>query len=280
RLGVTSFAFSTKVTPEVLADTWEKFDLNVIQGVPAFTIPLLNAAHKINPKIKFEKFIFAGQALSQRDSEWLKNDLGVKTISSIIGANDGGQIAFQCKFLSGAEHHVVDDFNYIEVVGADGERVPDGSAGDVLITSLHKYAFPLIRYAIGDRAKFIDKKCECGRTNRIIEYLGRSDSIISVGFLNLDYKDIQKSLIDFSPSVVQVVIDQSDEGLDQILLRIETPDKLDPEVVRKAVLKNLPVISDRIKEQKLGSFRTEVYQPGELPRDSRSAKVKAFLDLR
>jgi phenylacetate-CoA ligase len=41
--------------------------------------------------------------------------------------------------------------NYVEVVDSAGNRVPDGTAGEILVTSLSNYAMPLIRYRIGDR---------------------------------------------------------------------------------------------------------------------------------
>lgn len=44
--------------------------------------------------------------------------------------------------------------NYLEIVDPDGNRVPDGVEGDILVTSLTNYAMPLIRYKINDRGVF------------------------------------------------------------------------------------------------------------------------------
>jgi len=41
--------------------------------------------------------------------------------------------------------------NYIEIVDSDGNPVPDGTEGEILVTSLTNHAMPLIRYRIGDR---------------------------------------------------------------------------------------------------------------------------------
>lgn len=41
--------------------------------------------------------------------------------------------------------------NYLEIVDSGGNRVPDGTAGDILVTSLTNFAMPLIRYRIEDR---------------------------------------------------------------------------------------------------------------------------------
>jgi len=44
--------------------------------------------------------------------------------------------------------------NYIEIVDPEGNRVPDGIEGEILVTSLTNYAMPLIRYKNGDRGAF------------------------------------------------------------------------------------------------------------------------------
>lgn len=40
--------------------------------------------------------------------------------------------------------------NYVEIVDGEGHRVPDGTQGEILVTSLTNYAMPLVRYRIGD----------------------------------------------------------------------------------------------------------------------------------
>jgi phenylacetate-CoA ligase len=41
--------------------------------------------------------------------------------------------------------------NYVEVVDEQGNPLPDGTEGEILVTSLTNFAMPLIRYRIGDR---------------------------------------------------------------------------------------------------------------------------------
>ncbi len=41
--------------------------------------------------------------------------------------------------------------NYVEIVDSEGNRVPDGTDGEILVTSLTNFAMPLVRYKIGDR---------------------------------------------------------------------------------------------------------------------------------
>jgi phenylacetate-CoA ligase len=41
--------------------------------------------------------------------------------------------------------------NYVEIVDSEGNRVPDGTEGEILVTSLTNFAMPFVRYRIGDR---------------------------------------------------------------------------------------------------------------------------------
>jgi phenylacetate-CoA ligase len=45
--------------------------------------------------------------------------------------------------------------NFIEIVDEDGEPVPAGVEGDILVTCLTNYAMPLLRYRIGDRGALL-----------------------------------------------------------------------------------------------------------------------------
>ncbi|UCE40564.1 MAG: phenylacetate--CoA ligase family protein [Candidatus Aminicenantes bacterium] len=66
--------------------------------------------------------------------------------------------------------------HYVEIVDDEGNRVPDGSPGDILVTSLINYAMPLIRYKIEDQGILSPGKS--GQDNQpgqvFMEVLGRS----------------------------------------------------------------------------------------------------------
>jgi len=47
--------------------------------------------------------------------------------------------------------------NCVEVVDGEGNRVPDGNAGEILVTCLTNYAMPFIRYRIGDLGVWADQ---------------------------------------------------------------------------------------------------------------------------
>jgi len=71
-----------------------------------------------------------------------------------------GNTACECDRHDGL--HITAETSLVEVV-QDGRRVSDGAEGEILVTDLTNYAFPMIRYAIEDFGKLIDRSCECGR---------------------------------------------------------------------------------------------------------------------
>jgi phenylacetate-CoA ligase len=73
-----------------------------------------------------------------------------------------GLVAHEC--VEAGSLHVPAEGIIVEIVRADGSPSAAGETGDVLITSLHNTATPLIRYRIGDRAvAAADTPCACGR---------------------------------------------------------------------------------------------------------------------
>ena len=72
--------------------------------------------------------------------------------------------------------HVDEDTVILEVDNPD----KDGT-GDLLVTNLFSYDLPLIRYRLGDRIKFSDSFCSCGRKTRVIEkIMGRDIDCIDL----------------------------------------------------------------------------------------------------
>jgi phenylacetate-CoA ligase len=59
-----------------------------------------------------------------------------------------------------------------EIVRPDGTPAAPGEMGEVVLTGLVNYAMPLIRYRVGDTARFAAGPCSCGRGMPVIEEIG------------------------------------------------------------------------------------------------------------
>ena len=85
---------------------------------------------------------------------------GCKIVSE-YGAAESGLIAFECP--NGNMHTNVEDV----IVEVDDE-------GEIIVTNLASYSFPVIRYKLGDTITLSDEPCSCGRAHPVIkEVVGR-----------------------------------------------------------------------------------------------------------
>jgi phenylacetate-CoA ligase len=78
-----------------------------------------------------------------------------------------GVIAVQCPETP--HYHLAAENVVVELLDDEGNDVPVGERGRVVITGLQNYAMPFIRYAIGDVAIASDRICPCGRSLPVIQ---------------------------------------------------------------------------------------------------------------
>ncbi|MFC1596085.1 phenylacetate--CoA ligase family protein [Candidatus Margulisiibacteriota bacterium] len=85
------------------------------------------------------------------------------------GSRETGNMAFSCNGRK--DLHITMLSHYLEVVDDQGRVLPDGTEGNLLVTSLANTAMPVIRYAIGDRATMSrNTRCpHCGWEGDILE---------------------------------------------------------------------------------------------------------------
>ena len=81
-------------------------------------------------------------------------------VANGYGGRDAGFVAHECPH--GGMHVTAEDI-VVEVIGKDGGAVPDGEAGEIVVTHLATSDFPFIRYRTGDIAAFDTSPCACGR---------------------------------------------------------------------------------------------------------------------
>ncbi len=92
------------------------------------------------------------------------------------GGRDAGFIAHECP--AGARHITAEDI-IVEIVDQNGNVLPVGQAGDVVVTQLFTHDFPFIRYKNGDVAALSSEKCSCGRGLPLIkEVQGRTNDFL------------------------------------------------------------------------------------------------------
>lgn len=89
---------------------------------------------------------------------------------------EAGNIAMQCPV---AEHcHVPAESVLVEVIDEHGQPCGPGEVGRVVVTALHNFAMPLLRYELGDHAE-VGGPCECGRGLPVLKrIMGRTRNML------------------------------------------------------------------------------------------------------
>ncbi|MEW5943847.1 MAG: AMP-binding protein [Pseudomonadota bacterium] len=97
-------------------------------------------------------------------------------VANGYGGRDAGFIAHQCP--AGGMHITAEDI-IVEIVDAQGNPLPVGDAGEIVVTHLATKDFPFIRYRTGDVGVLDDKPCPCGRGLPLLkEIQGRTTDFV------------------------------------------------------------------------------------------------------
>ncbi|MBD0742393.1 phenylacetate--CoA ligase family protein [Streptomyces sp. CBMA152] len=258
------------------------FEANVVLGMPALLLPVLRNAKAACPDLRIEKVLYGGSPMMESDKQWLRDELGTRIVASVLAANDGAQLGYQCSEMSGTRHHVCDDYNLLEVVDEQGRPLPDGEFGELLVTSMQKFEGPLIRYRIGDVGRIYEHSCGCGLTGRVLDYLGRSDGLIKARSQTMLYADVVAELAPFGVSQVQIEV-ASHDRVESVVIRTESSRPLDPEALRAHLESTFELLGTRQEfesDEVLFRFVVECHGEGELPRHPVSGKVRTVIDRR
>ena len=98
------------------------------------------------------------------------------TIVDNYSSTEVGPIALQCPDTK--NYHLQSECLRVEVIRSDGTPCSAGEIGRVLVTPLHNFAMPLIRYDLGDYAE-AGPPCSCGRTLPVLRrIMGRARNMI------------------------------------------------------------------------------------------------------
>jgi len=117
--------------------------------------------------------------------------LDIYGLSEVIGPG----VASECLEADGL--HVNEDHFLVEAVDpVTGAPVPDGTAGELLFSTVTKEALPLLRYRTGDIAALRRGTCGCGRTlARMSKITGRRDDMLVIRGVNVYPSEVERVLL-------------------------------------------------------------------------------------
>jgi len=120
--------------------------------------------------------IAGGEPLYQVQRETIHSAFGVVPLSK-YSSNEVLDIASQCEQANG--FHVAVEDVVVEILDEAGVPAPPGTTGRVVVTNLHNYAMPFVRYDLGDIGCLSRASCTCGRGLPLLGNLeGRRSDIL------------------------------------------------------------------------------------------------------
>ncbi|MDR1398583.1 MAG: phenylacetate--CoA ligase [Treponema sp.] len=222
----------------------------------------------VRNKICLKKSLIGSERWGEKMRARIAAELGVE-LYDIYGLTEiyGPGIGISCTHQCGM--HIWTDYVYYEIVDPKtGELVPEGSIGELVITTLHKEGAPLIRYRTHDLTRELPCPCQCGLPfPRIDTLIGRSDDMVKVkGTMIFPGRvdEVLSSIADVS-SEYQIIIDHLN-GRDILNLLFET--QLD----ERAAIRNLEKIVEAVFREKIGlTPNAKAVGMGELPRSEKKS---------
>ncbi len=140
-------------------------------------------------------------------------------LNDTYSAVETGYIALQCP--AGLHYHVQSETVFVEVLDDRGRPCAPGEIGRVIVTPLHNFAMPLIRYEIGDYAE-AGPPCPCGRTLPVLtRILGRTHNMMALPGGRRTWPRVQYPIAYSGEPIVQYQVVQRSLALIEVRLVAE-----------------------------------------------------------
>lgn len=151
---------SIHLDPEAIAAEARALHPAVLSGYPnmlARVSELLQREPVSPPSIRVA--LVGAETLTPDLRRRIESRLGVP-VRDQYGSNECNLMAWECPL--GGPLHTSDDTVLVEILDPNGAPVAPGERGEVVVTALHSFTMPLIRFRIGDLAEQGSAQCECG----------------------------------------------------------------------------------------------------------------------
>ena len=225
RIGASVVPVSTGNTERQIM-IMKDFGTTVLVSTPSYALHIAEVGESMD--VDFSKLpLRVGLFGAERCSEKLRKEIESKLC---ISATDnygltevkGPGVAGECEVKNGL--HINEDHFLVETIDPEtGERLPEGSEGELVFTTLTKEAFPVIRYRTRDLTRLLMDPCGCGRTiARMEKVKGRTDDMLIIRGVNVFPSQIESVLFEIEgiEPHYQIIVDRKG-AMDLIRVLVE-----------------------------------------------------------
>jgi phenylacetate-CoA ligase len=202
------------------------FGTSAIACTPSYFLHLLDRAEEMGVDVRslpLRAGCFGAEPWTDAMRCRIESMAGIKAfdiygLTEIIGPGVGAE----CLAQNGL--HIFEDHFYPEIIDPETlEPLPDGSEGELVLTTLSKQAMPIIRYRTRDITAISIQPCSCGRTLRRIRRISRrSDDMFIIRGVNVFPSQIETAIlaVDGMQPHYQIFLTKK-KDLDQIEVHVE-----------------------------------------------------------
>ena len=277
-LTVPAAAGNTKRQIKFITD----FGTTCLHIIPSYATRLAEVFYElgIDPRkeTKLKTICIGAEPHSEEQRKRIEQLLGVKAYNCFgMSEMNGPGVAFECTEQNGL--HIWEDYVIVEIIDpVTLEPVPDGTIGELILTTINREAMPLFRYRTRDLTRIIPGTCPCGRTHkRLDRFKGRSDDMIILKGVNIFPIQIEKILMNFKELANNYLITIETVGnSDEMQVEVEISDLFtDDYSTLQKLSKN---ITHQLKDELLITPRLKLVAKGSLPvQEGKAIRVR---DLR
>lgn len=260
----------------------QDFGSTILVATPSYALYLAESMEKMGidkTTIKLRLALFGGEGHTEAMRAKIEEQLGILATEN-YGLSELGGPGFSGECIKQQGMHMAEDMYVSEIIDPDTLSVKNmGETGELVMTSLCREAFPMLRYRTRDITRFNDEPCSCGRTSmRMDKIKGRSDDMMVIRGVNVFPSQIESVVL----SVKEVepfyeIIVYSEGYMDRIEVRVEFSDAalLDD---YKALEQLRAKIQHRLRTVLNIDSKVTLVSPGTLPRFE--GKGKRVIDKR
>ena len=146
-----------------------------------FPVTLLSLCRMYGKPLPIRRALVSGDACPRGVMDALEAALGSRLYPHYGSRECGLGGAVTCPAHEGMhlrENHIIP-----EIIGENGQVLPDGEYGELVITTIGLEAMPLLRYRTGDYTRILPP-CPCGGVTRRIDMVSRREGAISMEALD------------------------------------------------------------------------------------------------
>ena len=273
RLGATVVPMSGGATERQVV-LIKDFGARVLCSTPSYALNIAEVAERDGVDLRasaLEIGLFGAEPWSEAMRREIQIRLGLKAVD-VYGLSEimGPGVAVECEAQDGL--HGWEDHFLFEIIDPEtGRPVPEGQAGELVITTLTKEGLPMIRYRTRDITRVTAARCACGRTHlRLRRITGRNDDMLIIRGVNVYPSQIEAVLVgmaDLSPHYQLVVSRRG--NMDELAVEVEAAPSLHASA--DAYQRLAGQVRYQIKSMIGVTTDVLVKKPGEVPRSQGKA---------